>query len=419
MVRRIYRITLEYLERKAQQWLCLSPRHASPSSVLSGSQRLLEASLDLLEELRRLAREEAHRFPSAAFGAFFDSIGRELDDDYMGQLRHHVKALGLREGVTISARLGMGNEGTGYALCEEAPRAGGLLQRALGTRAAGFSFDPRDEGSFNALGDIRDRAVLRAARVATQGAGHVEGFFTLLRFELAFYLGCANLHRALTEMGLPVTFPIPDPMGSGGLSCRDLYHVSMALENRGRAVGNRVRWAGSPLMVITGVNRGGKTTFLRGLGLAQLMMQAGMFVGASHMEAELASGIFSHFRQEEDASMRSGKFEEELTRLEAVVDALRPGGLLLLNESLSATNEREGSAVAQEILKGLLDRGIRVAYVTHLHQLVASLERHMGDRVLFLSPERLEDGTRTFRLMEGPPRGTGFGVDLYRRIMGS
>ena len=113
---------------------------------------------------------------------------------------------------------------------------------------------------------------------------------------------------------------------------------------------------GKPLVVITGANRGGKSTFLRSVGLAHLMMQCGMFVPAEAFRANVCSGIFTHFKREEDATMQSGKLDEELSRMSTIVDAIVPGSIVLLNESFASTNEREGSEIATQIVRALLKR---------------------------------------------------------------
>ncbi len=65
------------------------------------------------------------------------------------------------------------------------------------------------------------------------------------------------------------------------------------------------------LLIITGANQGGKSTFLCAVGLAQVMMQCGMFVAAESFSANVCDGIYTHYKREEDASMRSGKLDEE------------------------------------------------------------------------------------------------------------
>ncbi len=184
-------------------------------------------------------------------------------------------------------------------------------------------------------------------------------------------------------------------------------------------MGSDVDAEGRALLVVTGANRGGKSTFLRGLGVAQLMMQAGMFVPAESFRADVRHGLFTHFKREEDALLRSGKLDEELGRMSAIVDEVSPGALVLLNESFASTNEREGSEIGRQIVRALLESGVKVAYVTHMYEMAAGLRGDLDGDAAFLRAERLPDGTRTFRIVAGEPLPTSHGQDIYARIFGA
>ncbi|WP_240048186.1 P-loop NTPase family protein [Crenalkalicoccus roseus] len=139
-----------------------------------------------------------------------------------------------------------------------------------------------------------------------------------------------------------------------------------------------------------------------------------MFVGAEVFRASLCDGVFTHFRREEDTGMKSGKLDEELSRMSESVDHVAPGSLVLFNESFAATNEREGSEIAGQIVSALLERGIQVTFVTHLFEFPRALYEQPGVRALFLRADR----ARTFRLCEGEPLRTSFGEDLYSSVFG-
>jgi len=256
------------------------------------------------------------------------------------------------------------------------------------------------------------------ANALAQSADHVRSFFEVLRMELAFYVGCLNLHDRLTAKGEPVCFPHPVPAGERTHRFEGLYDPCLSLYLTQRAVGNTASGDGRSLVVITGANQGGKSVFLRSIGLAQVMMQSGMFVAAESFAAELCPGLFTHYKREEDPTMTSGKLDEELARMSDITEHLVPNSMLLCNESFAATNQREGSEIARQIVLALLDRRIKVFFVTHLYEFAHQmLERHAED-TLFLRAERLADGTRTFRLVVGEPLQTSYGEDLYRQVFG-
>lgn len=158
---------------------------------------------------------------------------------------------------------------------------------------------------------------------------------------------------------------------------------------------------------------------LRSLGVARRMLQCGMFVPAERMAASVCGGLFSHFKREEDPTMRRGKLDEELARMRGLVDHMVPGCILLSNESFASTNEREGSEIARQLAEALLDSGVRVLMVTHLFDLAQGLFGGTGTRALFLRAQREPDGLRTFRVVPGAPLPTSHGQDLYTQIFGS
>src|SRR5581483_6638181 len=248
-----------------------------------------------------------------------------------------------------------------------------------------------------------------------QAADHVREFFGMLRAELAFYVGCLNLHEELARRGEPTCMPVPATQARRW-ACRGLYDVGLALTLDQRVVGNDVDADGRDLVIITGPNTGGKSTFLRSIGLAQLMMQAGMFVPAESFSGSLCEGLFTHYKREEDVRMESGKFDEELSRMSDIVDRLTPRSLMLFNESFAATNEREGSEIARQVVRALLEAGVRVFFVTHMYDLAHGFHAEGRDASLFLRAERRADGRRTFRILEGEPLPTSHGEDVYRRV---
>ena len=134
------------------------------------------------------------------------------------------------------------------------------------------------------------------------------------------------------------------------------------------------------LVIITGANQGGKSTFLRSIGQAQLMMQAGMFVPAESFSSEVCDGIFTHYRREEDTTMKSGKLDEELSRMSDIADNITQNSMLLFNESFASTYEREGSEIARQITIALVEKGVKVFFVTHLYEFAHGLYRQKNEK---------------------------------------
>ena len=278
---------------------------------------------------------------------------------------------------------------------------------------------PRDEAGGQAVSALRNRGLALAARALGQSVEHILSFFHMLRTEVAFYIGGVNLQEHLSNLGLTTVVPILAGLEERRFACSGLYDVCLAVSMNKAVVGNDVDGNDKELVVITGANQGGKSTFLRSVGLAQVMMQSGLFVGAEAFGANIVRGVFTHYKREEDTSMTSGKFDEELSRMNALADMLGPHALILFNESFASTNEREGSDIARQIVTALLDSGLKVFFVTHLYPFAHAMEEMNLKSSLFLRAERREDGSRTFKLIEGKALETSFGEDLYKKIFGA
>jgi DNA mismatch repair ATPase MutS len=282
-----------------------------------------------------------------------------------------------------------------------------------------FHIHERDKAGARALAELRDRGINLVANAAAQSNEHILSFFRMLRTELAFYVGCLNLYEKLSAKGAPACFPVPVPAMERWHTADDLYDVCRELRTAGRVVGNDLDGDDKDLFMITGANQGGKSTFLRSIGVAQLMMQSGMFVPARSYCANLCTGLFTHYKREEDAAMSAGKFEEELQRISGGVDRLTPDSLVLFNESFQSTNEREGSEIGRQIVAALLESRVKVFFVTHIYDLAGSFHDRKLENALFLRAEWREDGARTFKILPGAPLPTSHGKDLYDQIFRS
>ncbi len=418
IVREIYRIPIESIENKHRHWMGIFTRY--PSGILNGAVQMLEMFVGLLKKLKRIADEHAEEFESPGFRKFFAMIQQELDDEYFAVVENHLKVLKFRNGVLISAELGKGNEGTNYILRKTNYSNQNWIKRIFARKSPIYSctLHPRDEGGARALGDLRDRGLSLVANAVAQSADHIDSFLNNLRLELAFYIGCLNLSEQLAQLREPIAFPQPAPSGERQHSFTGLFDVALALTMKQKVVGNDVTADDKDLTIITGANQGGKSTFLRSIGLAQLMMQCGMFVPAESFSANLCNGLFTHYKREEDTSMQSGKFDEELGRMSVIVDNITPNSIVLFNESFAATNEREGSEIARQIVTALLEKSVQVFYVTHLYELAYGFHAKRMDNAIFLRADRQDDGRRTYKLIEGEPLQTSYGVDAYNKIFG-
>jgi DNA mismatch repair ATPase MutS len=441
IIRDIYKITVEAINSRNKHWYGIFTER--PSSILYSSKDTLQTLVGIFKRLNNIAIEHTGKFKSKGLARFCGMLKKELDDEYLAKIQNHLQELEFRTGILVSAELGKGNKGTHYILYKLLDKkqswihrlfisiekffsifgesAKIWIQQLLATPSDIYTFyiNPRDESGTRALSEFKDEGINFVANTLTQSTDHILNFFKILQTELAFYIGCLNLHEQLTQMREPSAFPSPMAAGERKHSFKELYDVCLVLTMKQKIVGNDITADNKNLVIITGANQGGKSTFLRSIGLAQLMMQCGMFVPADSFCANICDSLFTHFKREEDNTMRTGKLDEELSRMSDIIDNITSNSIVLFNESFAATNEREGSEIGRHIVSALLGKNIKVFFVTHLYDFAHGFYDKKREDVIFLRAERQTDTKRTFKLITGEPLQTSYGIDLYNKIFGS
>jgi hypothetical protein len=251
--------------------------------------------------------------------------------------------------------------------------------------------------------------------------------------ELAFLLGGARLVERLRNAGLPTCRPQLLAADVRSTELEDAYDPVLALrmlsgsaEPSPRVVTNPVVFGADTarVWVLSGPNRGGKTTFTRAVGLAHLLGQAGLHVAARSTRLSPADAIYTHFPSRESTQPGMGRLDDEAERLGAIFHQATPRSLILLNEALAGTSSFEAFDLARGVVRGLRFLGARAIYVTHLHELGAAVadingttpgDAPVGSLVAEPGAAPSEDGhiqVRTFRIRPGAPHGQSFAADI-------
>ncbi len=405
------------------------------SEKLQHAVGLLDFLLERAAGLKILTSRSSHLFISNGMKAFCERVDTEFSEAFLGEAVAKVadlKSLSAEGRMVLASRLGVGLKGTAHVFRRI------LCGSTYGNSSAGAPGGVSG-GNVEARGirRFRDRTVQHDGVILlenihlTKGAAEMEEaglvlllrlvnrlaeelfrFFSLIRFETGFYVGCIHFHDALLGAGVPVCFP--EPAGEPAvLSFHRLVDAGLALQNGKCPVANRLESEGRHLFLVTGANQGGKSTFLRSIGLAQVFLQCGMFVSAEQFRSSLKDRLFTFFSREEDAALASGRLEAEMARMDGIVGKLTGRSMLLMNEAFATTTEQAGAQIASDLVHALCEAGISVLFVTHLFEFADRMHAEGREDVLFLRAERLADGRRSFRMEEGAPLETSYGDDLF------
>ncbi len=408
VIQNIYTIVTETKKMKQEHWLGIFGKR--PGSLLSSSISMLELYFKKIKEIREVVEDSRSNFNSSGFLNFFDMLEKEFDDKYLKSVFTHLKGLRFRNGILMEATFDNINIAKGYNILQNNSK--NWIEKIFKSKSYTYKLHPRDDAGANILQDMSDEALEEISLCLSDTAKSMEGFFDDLRFEMAFCLGAVNLYKKL-DVTTPLVFPKVKDAQERVLNFKDLKNPILLLIGNEPITGNDLRSENIDLYLITGANRGGKTTYLKSIAIAKLLAQSGLFVPAQEFETNISVSIFTHFKKEEDDELKSGKLDEELKRLSSIIDKTEKNSTIFFNESISSTNELEGSIIAYDILKALVEKKVEVYFVTHNYSLCKKFIDKKIKNILFLRANRYDNGKRDFKVTKNLPLKTSFAKDIY------
>ncbi|MEM0139902.1 MAG: hypothetical protein QXZ44_04740 [Ferroplasma sp.] len=381
----------------------------SPSSLLYSTVQLLSVEIGQLQNIKESMEKFESQFTSRAFSSFIKRYKEKFNGQFFENARKHINIMKFSDGVSAVAYLGSGNSGIKMQLRENQKK--NILTRLMDNKYT-VTVDPRDLNGEKALQEIKNRYLEQVASIAYSSSENILNFLEQARIEMAFYAGTVNLYRKIRELGIKTVLPELYPYDTEKLKFKCLKNISLAIGQNSNVVGSSLDLDGKNPIVITGSNRGGKSTFVRSIGCAAIMAQAGMFVPAEEYASSMFYSIFTHFKREE--SNLTGRLDEELQRISSLIDEIRPYSLLLMNESFSSTNNDEGTAIAENIIKGLEMANVRVFFVTFFLEFINRMNHYNNGQLLIA--ERENNAARTFKIVPAMEADRGHAMDIYAEI---
>jgi len=400
---------LRSLYRTAQQAALLEPKAAwlaRETSVHAGALRCRELFRALLPLLDAARTQAAHiEGSSKALCRLKELLEATCDPRLLGDLGAAMEGLRPSGHLEISLGLGPTNLPARLALHRpaEAPRTWWARRRI---RRHAIALAPYDQAAIDALRDLVAAAMAPAVQEAIAGARAYVAMMVFLRDQLAWVVGAVTLIEACRARGIPLAIARP----ASGLTFTELVDPVLALTSHGAVVPSSLAETDASALVVRGANSGGKTTWLRSLGLALLCQRVGLPVTAREFACQPTTSLATLFPRDEAGD--AGLFSHELACASSAIDDLRPGGWLLANEPLSSTHTHLGSRIVAELTTGICAAGARVALVTHAPPILHELE------VLALTTVQDATGRPTYEIVPGAPPEGGRAMTLLAELGG-
>ncbi|OIQ90603.1 DNA mismatch repair protein MutS [mine drainage metagenome] len=234
--------------------------------------------------------------------------------------------------------------------------------------------------------------------------------------EVQFYISYLDYVAPLKKVGLPFCLP---EMGRNDKACHVFCGFDLALarkmvdETAKPPVTNDFELMNlERILVVSGPNQGGKTTFARMFGQLHYLAGLGYPVPGQQARLFLADRLFSHFEREERMAALRGKLEDDLIRIHDILAEATQDSVVVINEIFSSTTLRDAIDLGVQVARRLIDLDLLCVWVTFVDE-IASVGAETVSMVASVVPSN--PAQRTFRIVRRPADGLAYAVAVAEK----